>query len=113
MTIEYQKHRDYVTVKINPNFITSNVCNECERDGPHHGPDHVFKITLTKLDNGTREMRIFNDYNVHCTIPPNTKTYKILKMFAFGSANTCYFYGIPDEDDPSTLYIHVRELPPQ
>lgn len=111
MTIKYQKDKKYVTVKIHSDFISNNVCNVCEMDGPHHAPDHVFKITTTSSNDGTHEMRIFNDYNVHCTIPENTLAFAKLKPIVVGSGNICYFYGNRDKDDPTTLYIKIEELP--
>lgn len=113
MTVQCQKNKSYVTVQIQSDFITNDVCRKCFLDGPHHGPDNVFKITLTATDDEMNEMRIFNDYNDYCVIPPNTAAFESLISGVIESGNKCYFYGKLDEDDRSALYINIKKLPPQ
>lgn len=112
MTVKYQKNKSFVTVKIKSDFITNDVCKECDIEGAHHGPNHVFKITLTETNTETNEMRIFNDYNEFCVIPPNTAAFKALESYV-RSGNICYFYGKLDEDDRSAMYINIKDLPQQ
>lgn len=110
MMITYQKDKKYVAIQIQSDFISNDICKVCQTDGPHHAPHHVFKITTTRLNDGTHELKIFNDYNVYCTISPDTEAYTKIK-FVIGSGNMCYFYGIRDVDDPTTLFIKIEELP--
>lgn len=113
MTLEYQKHMHYVTVKVPADFITTDVCNECDEDGPHITPDHIFRIILTHAMDDTIEMRMFNDHNNDCVIPSDSDAYLPLEALVFGYGNECYFYGKVDEDDRSTLYININKLPTQ
>lgn len=112
MAVKCQK--DFVPVPIKSDFISNDVCDECCAEGPHHGPDHVFKITLTETnDERTELMRIFNDFNEFCVIPSTTAAYHALEPYVVRSGKTCYFYGKLDEDDRSTLYINISDLPTQ
>lgn len=113
LTVQHQKDKSFVTVPIQSDFITNDVCEECILRGPHHGPDHVFKITLTAKTDETTEMRIFNDYNHYNVIQPNTAAFQSLIPRVLHHGNECYFFGRFDEDNRSALYINVKKLPTQ
>ncbi|KAG4075283.1 hypothetical protein HA402_003074 [Bradysia odoriphaga] len=110
MTIEYSERADYVTVKIPLDFLTEIVCKECDEDGPHITPDHIFLISL---NTETNEMTMTNDYENECIIPPNTEAFESIKSQLCANDNECYFYGRVDEDDRTKLYINIDSLPTQ
>ncbi len=113
MTHEYHKSKDYATVDIPADFITKNLCKDCDEDGPHITPDHIFRVILTKTTDGTQEMTMFNDYKNRCIIPSNTPAFLAIAEHVSRFGNECYFYGLVDVDDRSKFYINVKTLPTQ
>lgn len=113
MTIEYSQRKDFVTVNIPLDFKTKLVCKLCVDDGPHITPDHVFRIILTTTMDGSHELRMFNDQNNVCIIPPETNGFESLRSLVCTMGNDCYFYGRVDEDDSTALYINIESLPDQ
>lgn len=113
MIIEFNKNKDFVTVKLPEDFVVSDVCSECDEDGPHSSPDHIFRVILVRKNNETYEMILFNDRKNRCIIPPHTETFRSLYPNVYNAGNECYFYGRVDEDDRSLLYINIMKLPTQ